>query len=383
MGPKSGSHMKLVFYVKEVLPWEGSIQALVAILAEGLADRAAVTVVTESSQGGFVNAASRYRVVRKPRFFELIQVFRQADVVHLAGPALLPFALCLLLRKPVVVEHHGFQSICPNGLLFHEPTRLPCPGHFMAGRHLECLRCNADTGWRRSLVSWALTFPRRWLCRGAASNIAPTQWLNDLLQLPRTATVHHGIRLPAGAPAATPVPGRFCFVGRMVSTKGGHVLLEAARLLRQSGEDFEIHIVGEGPELDSLRAQAACYSLGDTVKFLGYLSTDELDTEFSSCAAVLMPSLGGEVFGLVAAESMARGCATIVSSLGSLSEVIGDAGWSVPPGDAAALADGMRRLLREPGLADKLRRAGTVRVRQFFQTGAMIEGHWAVYKKCR
>jgi hypothetical protein len=42
-------------------------------------------------------------------------LIRRANVVHLAGPALLPLLLARLFRKPVVVEHHGYQAICPNG----------------------------------------------------------------------------------------------------------------------------------------------------------------------------------------------------------------------------------------------------------------------------
>ena len=94
-------------------------------------------------------------MVRQPSLRELTRLIRAADVVHLAGPAFLPLLAALLLRKPVVVEHHGFQTICPNGQLFYEPTQQPCPGHFMAGRHGECIRCNARNGLLRSFIMWA------------------------------------------------------------------------------------------------------------------------------------------------------------------------------------------------------------------------------------
>jgi glycosyltransferase involved in cell wall biosynthesis len=373
--------MRIAFYVKEVLPWEGSIQALLAVLAEGLSNRAEITVITESVQGGFENAASRYRVVRKPGWKHLAQLFREADVVHLSGPALAPLVLGLLLKKPVVVEHHGFQSACPNGLLFHEPTQLPCPGHFMAGHHGECLRCIGEANWFKTVALWALTFPRRWLCRRAAYNIAPTDWVAQVMHLPRTVTIHHGIQPPNGAVGQTAGGEGFCFVGRLVSTKGAHVLLEAARLLRESGERFELRIIGEGPRLDSLKEQACRSGLQETVRFLGYLPPAELEKELNECLGVIMPSLGGEAFGLVAAESMARGRATVVASLGSLHEVVGDCGLSVPPGDAVALAESMRRLLREPTLVRELRLAGPKRVRQSFLREGMIERHWEVYQR--
>ena len=114
-----------------------------------------------------------FQVVRRPNFPALMRLVRAADVVHLAGPCFLPMLLGLLFRKQIVVEHHGFQVICPNGQLFYEPTQMPCPGHFMAGRHRQCLRCNARAGTVASLKMWLLTFARRWLAHYAAVNVTP------------------------------------------------------------------------------------------------------------------------------------------------------------------------------------------------------------------
>ena len=57
-------------------------------------------------------------------------VGRLKRVIHVAGPALSPLALGLLMRKPVAIKHHGFQAICPTGQLFMERTGAPCPGHY-------------------------------------------------------------------------------------------------------------------------------------------------------------------------------------------------------------------------------------------------------------
>src|SRR5437879_5202196 len=125
-------------------------------LAQGLARSGAwnggsavrVTVVTPTPAGEMDDSTLPFPVVRQPSFPALLRLLQAADVVHLAGPCFLPMMLGLLFRKQVVVEHHGFQVICPNGQLFYEPTQMPCPGHFMAGQHRQCLRCNGKPrGW--------------------------------------------------------------------------------------------------------------------------------------------------------------------------------------------------------------------------------------------
>src|SRR5438445_1732379 len=193
-----------------------------------------VTLVTSTLAGSVDDSGLPFRVVRRPNLLMLVRLLKEADVIHLAGPGFLPALFALLSRKPVIVEHHGFQTICPNGQLFQEPTQTPCPGHFMAGRHRECIRCNAKSGLVRSIALWFLTFPRRWLCTRAKANIMPTNWLGGLLQLPRSTTVHHGlssdnIRRLSSTVAVCPT---FAFVGRLVRAKGVQILLQAAGRLR-------------------------------------------------------------------------------------------------------------------------------------------------------
>jgi hypothetical protein len=91
------------------------------VLARGLAaygnPAMEVTLATMTPAGGIedsaLNNCLKVRVVRRPsvRLFRLI---RQADVIHIAGPCIAPLALSVLLRKPVGVEHHGFQVV-PTG----------------------------------------------------------------------------------------------------------------------------------------------------------------------------------------------------------------------------------------------------------------------------
>ena len=142
--------MKVLIYSKLFLPVTGGIQTVVSVLARGLAERECspgnekieVTVVTQTEANSEDDLLCSFRIVRSPTLLELASLMRKSDVIHIAGATILPMALALLCGKPMVVEHHGFQAACPNGLLFYEPTETPCPGHYMAGRYDRCIECN-------------------------------------------------------------------------------------------------------------------------------------------------------------------------------------------------------------------------------------------------
>jgi glycosyltransferase involved in cell wall biosynthesis len=307
-------------------------------------------------------------------------------VIHLAGPLLLPMLIGLLLRKPVAVEHHGFQAICPNGQLLFEPTQGFCPGHFMAGRPGECLRCNSKQGKMRSFRMWLLTYPRRRLCQMIGLNMMPTKWLGQLLNLNRMTTIVHGLPATMIKPTVilpVMIP-TFVFIGRLVSTKGVPVLLNAARQLKSSGITFRVEIIGQGPDRESLEAMVQDFQIEDHVRFRGYLAEELVEESTANAVAIVMPSLAGEVFGLSAAENMLRGHLLIVSDIGSLSEVVGDSGMKFAPGDATDLARCMRVVINDPLVRLELGQKASKRISEFYSIDEMIEKHVQCYEDlCR
>lgn len=132
--------MKLLIYSHFFAPSIGGVETVVLSLARGLvelrnAKRARefeITLVTQTPAGNHEDASMPFRVIRRPGFLKLWRLIRSSDIVHVAGPALAPVFLARLACKPYVIEHHGYQATCPNGLLFHHRTQSVCPGHFEA-----------------------------------------------------------------------------------------------------------------------------------------------------------------------------------------------------------------------------------------------------------
>jgi glycosyltransferase involved in cell wall biosynthesis len=394
--------MKILIYSEYFMPEPGGVQSIVMVLARGLIEwsglhpgeeRIEVTVATRTAETTPEDKKLGFRLVRRPSLGKLLNLIREADVVHLAGPAMLPLLLSLLLNKVLVIEHHGFHAACPTGLLFYEPEQMPCPGYFMAREYEKCMKCQEATGKsaaqsRKTIFSTKI---RRMLTNRASINIMPTEWLGTILQLRRMRTVHHGMTEPAylsahkkGLPpnsssAPTASSSNFAYHGRLVSTKGVKVLLHAASKLHQLGLPFKIRVIGGGQEMPQLKSMTA--TIENQIEFLGHVPDQNLEEALEEFPTIVMPSLGGEVFGLVASENMLRGKLLIASDLGALQEVIGDTGLSFPAGDSAALAQRMQQVISAPALPADLGQKARVRALRLFGQESMIQRHIQVYRE--
>jgi glycogen synthase len=388
--------MKLLFYSHYFAPSIGGVESIVRSLAAGLAElrkpdgtrEFEVSVVTHTPGGEFNDRSLAFSVVRQPSLIHLYQLIRGCDVIHLAGPALAPLLLGKLARKPVVIEHHGYQAICPNGILLQQPARSICPGHFQGGHYLKCLQCGAhEVSWWQSFKRLVLMMPRYLLTRGAATNIAITQHVRERQPLPESTVIYYGIEDGrAGSTAPNSGGGnshslRFAFVGRFVPEKGIPILLEAARILRDEGQTFEVLLVGDGPERPGLEAQIARDDLEGYVRISGFLRDAELAAALDEVQVVVMPSVWEETAGLSAIEQMIRGRVVIASKIGGLGEVVGDAGLLCEPGNAPALADCMRSVLYNALLIDQIGKKARERALRLFGRKRMIDEHARAYQE--
>jgi glycosyltransferase involved in cell wall biosynthesis len=368
------------------------VQSLAEGLDEGHSAEAntgfKVTVVTQTAVGVSDDSAFSFPVVRRPTLTKLWSLVRESDIVHIAGPSLAPLLLAFLARKPFVVEHHGYQAICPNGLLTYQPGRTICPGHFQERRYWKCWRCqNYELSPQRSLLSLLRMFPRAWLVRRAARNLAITRHVRDRHKLPRAEVVYYGIEDPLakGNPSFSAADPRdrllFGFVGRFVPEKGIPILLEAVRQLISEGETFDVRLIGDGPERDRLDGVIRREKLENHVRITGYLAGLALAESLRDVQVVVMPSVWEETAGLAAIEQMMCGRLVIASDIGGLSEVVGSAGLCFAPGDAIALSECMRRVLHQPTLIDAMGREARVRALSLFARQRMIDEHRQVYRE--
>jgi glycosyltransferase involved in cell wall biosynthesis len=376
--------MNILIYAHAFAPTIGGAQKYVMLLAEGLTARSSelrVTVATPTPADGFDDTKLPFHVVRQPNFRMLWRLIGQADMIQLAGPVLLPLVLCLMRRKPVAIEHHGYQALCPNGLLLYEPTKTACPGHFMARRYHKCLECNVvNVGKLKSFLMLLLTFPRRWMSHFATVNIAVTRHVLRRLRIPRSHVIYHGISDAIQEnPGAISEPLCFAYLGRLTSEKGLPLLVQAAHLLRTRGYDFRVQFIGDGSERQRLEKMVQELDVQDVVTFTGFLTGDSLQQALDAVAVVVMPSIWEETAGLAAMEQMMRGRLVIAADIGGLGEIVGDAGLKFPMGNVEALVACMQQVIDNPKIVNERGKAARTLTLEQFRQQRMVSEHLSLY----
>ncbi len=191
--------------------------------------------------------------------------------------------------------------------------------------------------------------------------------------------VYNGIddRHLDGGPRTRPAANSVLLAGRCVPEKGLRVAVEALGLLARRGVESELHLVGEFRDAAyrvQLERLALDRGVAERVIYRGYVSPEAMPQEYRRHASAIMPSIWEEPFGLISAEAQANGTPVVVTRTGGLPETLreGETGLVVPPGDAAALADALERLLTDADLWQRMSLAAQAWTRTQFARGRMV-----------
>lgn len=216
--------------------------------------------------------------------------------------------------------------------------------------------------WRNSYLSNAIITP---------TDAIKDEVLDRLdIEAGKVRVIHYGIdhtvfrlRKPG---KSSKLPKHFIlFVGSIQPRKNLKVLLKAYTMLSEElRKDLKLVLVshdGWNNEeiLESIK------KLGKDVYVLDLVESDsELADIYNLATVFAFPSLY-EGFGLPPLEAMACGCPVVVSSLASLREVCGDAGYYIDPNDAEEVADGLSRIATDGDLKERLIQEGLKRAGMF------------------
>ncbi len=127
--------------------------------------------------------------------------------------------------------------------------------------------------------------------------------------------------------------------------KGFEVLIAGFHQAFAGRPDVILNIRGDGPLKPGIEAQIAQLGIGSQVRFLDYMEMPELRELIRNSHAIVNSS-HVETFAVSVAEGMACGKPVIATRSGGPEDYVTDAsGILIPPGDPAALAEAMRRLM--------------------------------------
>jgi glycosyltransferase involved in cell wall biosynthesis len=158
---------------------------------------------------------------------------------------------------------------------------------------------------------------------------------------------------------------RFVAIGRLASQKGYDVLVRALGRASTELPEWELVILGDGPERPSLERLAAETGVGGRVEFRGYV-----DSPYAALASadVFVHAARWEGFGLVIAEALTLGVPVIATSCpGGPREILGDGryGVLVEPDDPQGLAHALLALADDPAERSRLAVAGPARAAEY------------------
>jgi glycosyltransferase involved in cell wall biosynthesis len=188
-------------------------------------------------------------------------------------------------------------------------------------------------------------------------------------------TIHHGVPdLPLRTverPSSGFVVGS---IGRLDRQKGLDVLVDA---LASIPDAFAL-LVGDGPERKDLLERAAAAGLADRLEITGWR---ENARDFLTALDVFVLPSRFEGFPQAVVEAMLAERPVVASDVGSVSESVIDSGtgFLVPPDDATALAEAVRRLRDDPELGRELGRRGRARALEEFSLTRMARAYEALY----
>jgi glycosyltransferase involved in cell wall biosynthesis len=143
---------------------------------------------------------------------------------------------------------------------------------------------------------------------------------------------------------------RVLFIGVLERYKNVEVLAAAWRILAARIPEARLHLVGMGTQTGVAEALAR-----EGVRWERRLEPVALATALDASRALLLPS-ASEGLPRVAIESFLRGRAVVGARAGGIPDIVEHErnGLLVAPGSARELADAIERILREPGLAERL-----------------------------
>jgi glycosyltransferase involved in cell wall biosynthesis len=139
------------------------------------------------------------------------------------------------------------------------------------------------------------------------------------------------------------------YVGNLKHVKGVDVLVAAFELVARRRASARLALIGDGPMLPALRAQATAAGIGERVLFLGRRPHVEVGNWMSAADVFVLPSRS-EGLPNVVWESVACGTPVVASRVGGVPEAFDPefAGALVEPEDAEALANAIVSILERP-----------------------------------
>ena len=281
----------------------------------------------------------------------------------------------------VLTYNWGAMDAVMAHTLFSQALGLPPLVHHEDGfNEDEALRLKPARNWYRRIG----------LGR-AAGLIVPSQRLErialEVWHQPRWRVRRIANGIPTAAYAATPKPD---VLPRVIKRKGElwlgtlaglRAVKNLPRLVRAFAglpEEWQLVILGEGPERETIREAAIALDIGHRVHLPGFVADPARVLGLFDLFAL---SSDSEQFPISVVEAMAAGLAVAAPAVGDVAAMVApeNAPFIVAPGRDDSLAEALERLAGDAPLRARIGAANRTRARAEYDEGAMLAAYRAAY----
>ncbi len=169
-------------------------------------------------------------------------------------------------------------------------------------------------------------------------------------------------------------------VARLVPGKGIDDLIDAASALGEVVGGLGFAVAGSGPEEARLREAITRRGLEDRVRLLG--QRDDVARLLAAADVFCLPS-HHEAAPISLLEAMSAGCPCVATAVGAIPEMLeaGRCGLLTAPGDPAAIAAALERVLTDPALARSLAERSLDAVRRHYRIDVVTDRYVDLYRE--
>lgn len=311
------------------------------------------------------------------------------DVIHIHNVQNVGALQASLEYGPTVLTTHDYRWVCPANSFFYKRTQEVCNrtcglGCFTATLTKYCLTPRPQYAvyfYRRA--RWGIEHAERFAHVIAPSEGARAKYAASGFGGASMTVLPYFCELdPAGTPRPIPETPTITYLGRVAPNKGHEYFVEALGHLPK-----EVHgvIVGgiSNQAARELRAKAKRSGCEDQLELRGWASRDEVLALLQQTTVFVFPSLWPETLGIVGIEALSQGVPVVASDVGGVREwcVDGQTGYVVPPKDAGAIADHVRRLIADKDRLSAFGRRGIRLIRNKFSPGEHVDRLLSIYER--
>ncbi|HET9629184.1 MAG TPA: glycosyltransferase family 4 protein [Novosphingobium sp.] len=281
----------------------------------------------------------------------------------------------------VLTYNWGAMDAVMAHTLFSQVLKLPPLVHHEDGfNEDEAGRLKTSRNWYRRIGlgrASGLIVPSQRLERIALETWHQPAW--------RVRRIANGI--PTGAYSARPRPDALpriikrpgeLWLGTLAGLRAVKNLPRLVRAFAGLPEEWQLVIVGEGPEREAIRNTAIELGIGHRVHLPGFAPDPASVLGLFDLFAL---SSDSEQFPISVVEAMAAGLAVVAPAVGDVAAMVApeNAPAIVAPGDDGNLAAALAELAADPARRARIGKANRARARAEFDEGAMLEAYRAAY----